>query len=264
MKTQISCLASCVVLFLLMASTATAQTAPDAAELTKLLNDFLAGASRNDPAVHDRFWADDLIYTRSAGRRVTKADIMRDLKSAPAPKPDDPKTVYTAEDIRIQQYGGFAIVAFRLVATTEADGAKQVQHLLNSGTFLKRNNRWQVVNWQSTRMPRTEEENRADIAAVTAAFREAMRNNDVKKVSALTDSKFVWIEGSVKETTRQQLLATMSAITLKRGKAETPKELITVYGDAAVVHGDSSGSKYTMTLVNQGGAWKIVALHSGL
>ena len=38
-----------VVILLLLASTALAQTAPDAAELTKLLNDFLAGASRNDP-----------------------------------------------------------------------------------------------------------------------------------------------------------------------------------------------------------------------
>ncbi|HEY2799027.1 MAG TPA: hypothetical protein VGI85_00400, partial [Chthoniobacterales bacterium] len=42
--------------------------APDAAELTKLLKDFLAGASRNDVAMHDRFWADDLIYTGSSGR----------------------------------------------------------------------------------------------------------------------------------------------------------------------------------------------------
>src|ERR1700688_358407 len=63
-----------------------AQTAPDAAELTKLLKDFLAGASRNDAAMHDRFWADDLIYTSSAGRRMGKADIMRDQRSAAPPK----------------------------------------------------------------------------------------------------------------------------------------------------------------------------------
>src|SRR5215216_6602606 len=144
MKTAVKTLASGVI-SLLLASTALAQTAPDAAELTKLLNDFLAGASRNDPAVHERFWADDLIYTRSAGRRVSKADIMRDLQAAPAPKPgesksDEPKTVYTAEDIRIQQYGDTAIVAFRLVATTDAGGTIHVANLLNSGTFVKRNN----------------------------------------------------------------------------------------------------------------------------
>ena len=45
------------------------QTAPDAVELTRLLNEFLAGAGKNDAAIHDRFWADDLIYTRAAGAR---------------------------------------------------------------------------------------------------------------------------------------------------------------------------------------------------
>ena len=91
----------------------TPSPAKDAAELTKLLNEFLAGASRNDAAVHDRFWAEDVIYTGSAGRRRGKTDIMHDVRSAPAPKPDDPTTVYTAEDIRIQQYGDTAIVACR-------------------------------------------------------------------------------------------------------------------------------------------------------
>src|SRR5205807_4366825 len=96
-----------------------AQTAPDAAELTKLLRDFLAGASHNDVAMHERFWADDVIYTGSSGKRRGKAEIMRDVRSAPAPKPGDATTTtYTAEDIRIQQYGNTAIVAFRLVATT--------------------------------------------------------------------------------------------------------------------------------------------------
>ncbi len=33
-----------------------AQTARDAAELTSLLKEFLAGASRNDASIHDRFW----------------------------------------------------------------------------------------------------------------------------------------------------------------------------------------------------------------
>lgn len=32
-----------------------AQTAPDGAELTRLLNDFLAGAGRNDASIHERF-----------------------------------------------------------------------------------------------------------------------------------------------------------------------------------------------------------------
>ena len=130
-----------------------AQTAPDAAELSKLLNDFLAGASRNDAAMHDRFWAEDVIYTSALGVRRGKPEILSNVRLAPAPKPGDPKSVYSAEEIRIQQYGNTAIVAFRLVNTTEKDGKTEVAKYYNSGTFLKRNGKWQVVSWQATRIP---------------------------------------------------------------------------------------------------------------
>jgi len=133
-----------------------AQTAPDAVELTGLLKEFLTGASRNDASMHDRFWADDLIYTGSGGKRRSKADVMRDVRSAPAPKPGDPKTTYSGEDVRIQQYGNTAIVAFRLVGTAEHNGKTEVMSFLNSGTFLKRNGKWQVVNWQATKVPAPE------------------------------------------------------------------------------------------------------------
>ena len=134
------------------------QTLSDTDELTRLLNEFLDGASRNDASVHDRFWADDLIYTGSGGRRVGKADIMHDVRSAPEPKPEDPVTIYTAEDIRIQLYGETAIVAFRLVATVQAGELKEVTHYFNTGTFLKREGLWQAVSWQATRIPDDEEE----------------------------------------------------------------------------------------------------------
>ncbi len=134
-----------------------AQTAPDAPELTKLLQDFLGGAGRNDPAIHERFWADDLIYTASAGRRIGKIDILREVREEGPPKPGDETTVFTAEDIRIQQYGDTAIVAFRLVGTTDKKGTKEVINYLNTGTFLKRNGKWQAVAWQATVMPKKEQ-----------------------------------------------------------------------------------------------------------
>jgi uncharacterized protein YciI/ketosteroid isomerase-like protein len=118
------------------------------AELTALLADFLAGASRNDAAVHERFWADDLVYTRAAGERLDKAGIMRAVRSAEAPQPGEPMT-YTSEDVRIRQYGDVAVVAFRLVGT----GAGTPESYLNTGTFVKRDGRWQAVAWQATRVP---------------------------------------------------------------------------------------------------------------
>src|ERR1051326_2967792 len=121
-------------LALLIATQLPAQTAPDTAELTKLLQDFLAGASKNDIAMHDRFWADELVYTSALGRRKGKADIMRELReeTKATPKPEEGTTVYTAEDIRVQQYGDTAVVAFRLVATTDKAGTKTVANYFNT------------------------------------------------------------------------------------------------------------------------------------
>ena len=257
-----------------------AQPAPDTAELTKLLNEFLAGASRNDAAMHDRFWADDLIYTGSGGRRRGKADVMRDVASAPAPKPGDPRTTYTAEEVRIQQYGDTAIVAFRLVGTTEKDGTIQVSKFLNSGTFLKRNGKWQVVNWQATRIPRPEADARKDLATAEAAFQRAALSGDLKTLESLLDQNFVWMHGLGEQVTRQQYLDDFKAGRLKYSRLETNNVTVSVSGDTGVVRGVSvrqrgrfpgdngSGDTapfktfYTVTVVNQGGDWKAVAMHS--
>lgn len=139
-----------VLLLVAICSTAFAQTsAPATAELTKLLNDFLAGASHNDVAMHDRFWADELIYTSSSGRRKGKAEIMRELRE-PSDKSDETPTTYSAEDIRIQQYGDTAIVAFRLVGKA----GQETKNYLNTGTFLKRKGEWRAVAWQATVLPK--------------------------------------------------------------------------------------------------------------
>jgi hypothetical protein len=134
-----------------------AQT-PDAKELTRLLNEFLVGAGTNDAAVHDRFWAEDLIYTRAAGVRIGKAELMKGAKSTPKGKTDAPTTIYKAEDVRILQYGNTAVVAFRLVGTTtKMDGKQDVNQFLNTGTFLKRKGKWQAVAWQATAIPNPKE-----------------------------------------------------------------------------------------------------------
>lgn len=254
-------------------------SAPDAAELTKLLNDFLAGASRSDPAMHDRFWAEDLIYTRSAGRRVTKADVMRDVRSAPAPKPSDPKTTYTAEDVRIQQYGDTAIVAFKLVAKTEQHGTTHIANLLNSGTFLKRDGKWQVVNWQSTRMARSEEDAKKEVIQAQSAFFQAMLSADTKKLEELTDEAFIVTNRSGDQDTRKIFLDRVASGLLKYSKLETTDVVVKISGDTAVVHGRSPRQQvavtgatsvdtnplvaiYTLVFINQGGIWKAVAMHT--
>jgi ketosteroid isomerase-like protein len=270
---------STVIVMLMLTSGLHAQTAPDAAALTSLLKEFLDGASRNDAAMHDRFWAEDLIYTGSSGRRIGKADILRDQRSAPASKSGDAATAYSAEDIRIQQYGTTAIVAFRLVGTTRREGKTETANYLNTGTFLKRNGKWQVVSWQATRMPRSEEDARKEVAATDAAFDEAVLASDVKKLESLLDESFIWIYRAGEQMTRRQLLDLLESGKLKYSKLETNSVTVSVYGDTAVVRGVSKrqgGSSpseasddagpftiiYTLTFINKGSGWKAVAMHS--
>lgn len=274
-------LPTAIVVLTMLALVVQAQTAPDAGELTNLLKEFLAGASRNDFAMHDRFWAEDLIYTGSSGRRVGKADILRDMGSATAPRPANPSTIYSAEDIRIQQYGDTAIVAFRLVGTTVRDGRSDASKYLNTGTFLKRSGKWQAVSWQATKLPRAEEEVRNEVAAIESAFHQAILDSDVRKLESLTDESFIWTQRTGEQVTRQQLLDQLSSGRLKYSKLETTDVTISVYGDGAVVRGASSRQRssfqgplgsasdagpftafYTLTFVNQSGVWKAVAMHS--
>jgi ketosteroid isomerase-like protein len=150
----------CLCLALPLAPAANAQgtgPAPAAEELTLLLKQFLDGASRNDVAAHDRFWAEDLIYTRSAGVRLGKAEILANAVSGPTATAEE-QTNYSAEDIRIQQYGDTAVVAFRLVGVTGTGDQATVTQYLNTGTFAKRGGEWRAVAWQSTRMPKSQRE----------------------------------------------------------------------------------------------------------
>jgi len=137
-------------------TTASSTAAPAANELTQLLREFLAGAASNDRALFDRFFADDAIYTRSAGVTISKADIMKSL-SAPATGSQEAATAaqraqfssYDGDDVTIHQYGDTAIVNFRLIAKPAGGGAPN--YFRNTGTFLRRNGKWQVIAWQSTK-----------------------------------------------------------------------------------------------------------------
>ncbi|MEH8020489.1 MULTISPECIES: nuclear transport factor 2 family protein [Rheinheimera] len=120
--------------------------ADDKADLTALLTEFLDGATRNDAAIHNKFWADELIYTSSSGSRYGKAELMQGVTSSGLIKPADIDAVYGSEDVRIMQYGDIAVVAFVLVGRS----GEQTKRYLNSGTFVKRNGQWQAVNWQAT------------------------------------------------------------------------------------------------------------------
>lgn len=127
-----------------------AQAQPQS-EITSLLNEFLSKV--DDPAMHDRFWADDLVYVSNKGEVRSKAEILKSMREGDTPgtrdkKPDEPKTTFSAEEVKVRPLArDVAVLNFRLVQ----HAGDKTTYFRNSGTFVKRNGRWQVVSWQATR-----------------------------------------------------------------------------------------------------------------
>ncbi len=143
-------------LLVLMAVAAHGQSTPAETGLKATLNKFLAAASHwpsnaDDKKTFDQFFADEVIYTRSAGAVVDKRAIMRTFD---IPLVTDPHQSFSAEDVLVHSYGDFAVVAFKLVQKLD-DGTRN--EFRNTGTFQKRDGRWQAVAWQSTKVPKENE-----------------------------------------------------------------------------------------------------------
>lgn len=120
-------------------------------QLTAMLWQFLADASAKNAAGFEKFFADDVLYTRAAGATVPKRMIMRSVSNAE--QSEDAKIAYSADEIVIHTYGDTAVMAFRLMErTTLSDGHSEKANFRNTGTFLRRNNQWQAIAWQSTRI----------------------------------------------------------------------------------------------------------------
>jgi hypothetical protein len=167
---MIRSLVSAVLLSALFAATQARATEVDAdaqavADITAQLHDFLAHVDQRD--THDRFWAADLVYTSSSGEVTNKAEILKGFDPPPAPADDsqpaadaakagtpaeDPVT-FTADDVLVRPFGDTATLTFRLVQ--HGPGGKTAYYR-NSGMFVRRDGRWQVVTWQATKVPEPE------------------------------------------------------------------------------------------------------------
>lgn len=127
---------------------AVSATADDEAQLRALLDAFLAGSDRAEQ--HQRFWADELVYTSSDGSRTNKQAIVAGFAKGEQ-KASLSTTDYHGEDVQVQLYGATAVITFRLVGKPK-DGSA-TQNYLNTGTFLKRDGEWRAIAWQATRIP---------------------------------------------------------------------------------------------------------------
>lgn len=121
--------------------------APARQELIALVQDFLKNVPDNKRQTFDRFFADDVIYTRGTGQVVTKKEILADTGNSTVPRAN---ATFTGEDFNVHQYGELAVVNFKLVMHATDNDKPVTRSFRNTGTFMKRNGQWQAVAWQAT------------------------------------------------------------------------------------------------------------------
>ncbi len=119
-------------------------------QVTQLVRDFLSNVPKNDPKVFQEFFADDVIYTRATGLTVAKPEILKNIDVRAAA---DPKASYEADDFTVHTYDNMAVVNFRLILHNVENGKPITVYYRNTGTFLKRNGKWQAIAWQATKVP---------------------------------------------------------------------------------------------------------------
>lgn len=143
------CLAALILASCMAAPIALARDDSAEHEIHELLDAFLAGASTNDIEMHDRFWAEDLVYTSSTGQRRDKRETMAGVAGA-SPGDAESLPTYSAEDVNIRVFDDLAVVTFRLVAKAPGEATSEY---FNTGVFAQRDGQWKAFTWQATRIP---------------------------------------------------------------------------------------------------------------
>jgi hypothetical protein len=114
-------------------------------ELDKKRMDAMAA---KDVAFLNGVLADDLIYTHSSARLDTKASLVGNMESG--------STVYQSvvpSDVKAQDLGE-AVVLTGVARIKVHSGGKPMDFGVRfTDVYAKRNGKWQMVVWQSTKLP---------------------------------------------------------------------------------------------------------------
>jgi ketosteroid isomerase-like protein len=101
-----------------------------------------------DVAMLEKVLADDLVYTHSSARLDTKQSLIGNMVSG--------ATVYTSvepSDVKAQDLGDTVVLTGIAQIKVMANGAPNAFGVRFTDVYAKRHGNWQMVTWQSTRLP---------------------------------------------------------------------------------------------------------------
>ena len=104
--------------------------------------------AQKDIATLNELISDDLIYTHSSARLDTKKSLIGNMESG--------STVYTSvvpSDVKAQDLGDTVVLTGSCRIGVNSGGRANSFGVRFTDVYAKRGGRWQMVTWQSTRLP---------------------------------------------------------------------------------------------------------------
>lgn len=104
--------------------------------------------AQKDIATLNALLSDDLIYTHSSARLDTKRSLIDNMTSG--------KTVYTAvepSNLKAQDLGDTVVLTGECQIKVTANGTPNAFGVRFTDVYARRDGRWQMVTWQSTKLP---------------------------------------------------------------------------------------------------------------
>lgn len=108
----------------------------------------MTAMAEKDIATLNELIADDLIYTHSSARLDTKQSLIGNMESG--------GTVYTSvvpSDVQAQDCGDTVVLTGSCRISVNSGGRPNSFGVRFTDVYAKRGGRWQMVTWQSTRLP---------------------------------------------------------------------------------------------------------------
>jgi ketosteroid isomerase-like protein len=108
----------------------------------------MTAMAKKDIATLKTLLADDLIYTHSSARLDTKQSLIGNMESG--------STVYTSvepSDVKAQDLGDTVVLTGIARIKVTSNGTPNAFGVRFTDVYANRGGRWQMVTWQSTRLP---------------------------------------------------------------------------------------------------------------
>ena len=108
----------------------------------------MTAMAQKDIATLNALLSDDLVYTHSSARLDTKQSLIGNMESG--------STVYTAvepSDVKAQDLGDTVVLTGSCRISVMSHGRPKSLSVRFTDVYANKAGRWQMVAWQSTRLP---------------------------------------------------------------------------------------------------------------